>query len=429
MLASRALLALAAPLLSLLPLLSACGETDQATDPVETPPVEATGPILIGEYGSLTGSEATFGQSTHNGVTLAIEEINAAGGVKGRMLEVKVYDDQGKTQEAGTAVTRLITDDKVVAVIGEVASSLSMAGGRVAQQYGVPMISPSSTNAQVTRIGDMISRVCFIDGFQGYVVAKFAMDDLKADDIAILYDQGQAYSKGLKDDFSRELLAMGGRIPTEQAYSGGDQDFSAQLTAIRDTNPDAIFVPGYYTDVGNIAIQARKLGLTVPLLGGDGWDSAQLATLAGDAIEGSYYSNHYSHEDTRPAVQTFVSTYQTRFGAVPDGLAALGYDSAKLLAQAMDRSPSLSGKDLAQAIAQTKDFAGVTGTITIDAERNAEKSAVIVQMRGGQPRYVTTIHPKGKEPAAPAAPAAPGEAAPGEAAPGEAAPAGGATTP
>lgn len=412
------LLRLAAPLLALplLALLGACGDT-ATTTPQGGPgaePAAQTGPILIGEYGSLTGSEATFGQSTHNGVTLAIEEINAAGGVKGRQLEVKVYDDQGKTQEAGTAVTRLITDDKVVAVIGEVASSLSMAGGRVAQQYGVPMISPSSTNAQVTRIGDMISRVCFIDGFQGYVVAKFALDDLKADDIAILYDQGQAYSKGLKEDFARELVAMGGRVATEQAYTGGDQDFSAQLTAIRDTSPDAIFVPGYYTDVGNIAIQARKLGITAPLLGGDGWDSAQLATLAGDAIEGSYYSNHYSHEDTRPAVQTFVSTYQARFGAVPDGLAALGYDATKLLADAMGRAPSLSGKDLAAAINSTTDFPGVTGTITIDPERNARKAAVIVQMKGGQPRYVTTIHPKGAEPAAPAPGAAPAEGAPAE---------------
>ena len=232
-----------------------------------------SGPILIGHYGSLTGSEATFGQSTDNGIKLAVKEANAAGGIKGRMIELKTYDDQGKSQEAGTAVTRLITDDKVVAVLGEVASSLSIAGGRVAQQYGVPMISPSSTNPQVTQIGDKIFRVCFLDPFQGWVEAKFARENLKAKNAAILYDQAQAYSKGLAQYFREAFTQMGGTITTEQAFTGGDQDFSAQLTTIRATNPDVILVPGYYTDVGNVSIQVRKLGIKAPLLGGDGWDS------------------------------------------------------------------------------------------------------------------------------------------------------------
>lgn len=349
--------------------------------------------ILVGEYGSLTGSEATFGQSTHNGIMLAVEEVNAAGGIGGRLIEVKTYDTQGKTQEAGTAVTRLITDDKAVAVLGEVASSLSLAGGRVAQQYGVPMISPSSTNLRVTQIGDMVFRVCFIDPFQGFVGAKFAYENLGARKVAVLYDQGQAYSKGLSDDFKSAFLQFGGAIATEQVYSGGDQDFNAQLTAIRGTSPDAIYLPGYYTDVGNIALQARKLGLTAPLIGGDGWDSSKLAEIAGEAIEGCYYSNHYSHEEARPAVQAFVRKYQERYGQVPDGLAALGYDAAKLLFDAMGRAPSLKGADLAAAIAATTNFAGVTGTISIDENRNARKPAVMVQMRGGVPSYVATIEP------------------------------------
>src|SRR6266568_2327464 len=220
-------------------------------------PAAPPGSVLIGEFGSLTGSEATFGQSTHNGIMLALKEVNGAGGItnKGKTLAVKVYDDQGRPQEAGTAVTRLITDDKVTAVLGEVASSLSIAGGRVAQQYHVPMITPSSTNPQVTQIGDMIFRVCFLDDFQGWVEAKFARDELKAKKAALLYDQAQAYSKGLKDFFKKSFTEMGGTIATEQAFSGGDQDFSAQLTTIRDANVDVILVPGYYTDVGNIILQ------------------------------------------------------------------------------------------------------------------------------------------------------------------------------
>ncbi len=373
--------------------LVSCGPTLNASVPAG-PVVEEHKSILIGEYGSLSGSEATFGQSTHNGIQLAIDEVNASGGVLGRKIEVKVYDDQGKTQEAGTAVTRLITDDGAVAVLGEVASSLSLAGGAVAQQYGVPMISPSSTNARVTAVGDMIFRVCFIDAFQGYVGAKFASENLSAKKVATLFDQQSAYSKGLKDDFAKAFVGFGGVIVSEQAYTAGDQDFNAQLAAIRETNPDAIYIPGYYTDVGNIAVQARKLGLTAPLLGGDGWDSAKLAEIGGASIEGAYYSNHYAAEETRPEVGAFVAAYGAAYkGAVPDGLAALGYDAARLLVDAMGRAPSLSGTDLAAAIAATKDFAGVTGKITIDADRNAKKSAVMVQMKGGKPTWVATIAP------------------------------------
>jgi len=370
------------------------GAGGSTTAPAGGGAASGSGPILVGHFGSMTGSEATFGQSTDNGIRLAVKEQNAAGGVKGRMIEIKTYDDQGKSQEAGTAVTRLITDDKVAAVLGEVASSLSLAGGRVAQQYGVPMISPSSTNPQVTQIGDKIFRVCFLDPFQGWVEAKFARETLKANTAAILYDQAQAYSKGLAQYFKEAFVQMGGTITTEQAFTGGDQDFSAQLTTIRQTNPDVILVPGYYTDAGNVAIQVRKLGIKAPLLGGDGWDSTQLAAIGKDAIEGSYFSNHYSFQEKRPEVENFVSKYEAAHGQKPDGLAALGYDAARLLFDAMGRAASLDGTALAKAIAETKDFPGVTGKITIDAERNAKKSAVIVQMKGGIPVYVTTIEPQ-----------------------------------
>ena len=360
-----------------------------------------TGPILVGHYASLTGAEATFGVSTDHGVMLALEERNAAGGVKGRKIEIKTLDDASKSSEAGNVVQRLISEDKVVALIGEVASGSSLAGGKVAQQAGVPMISPSSTNKKVTEGRDMVSRVCFLDEFQGYVVAKFAKDQ-KFDKVAVLFDQAAPYSKGLAETFKSEFEGLKGTITTSQAYTAGDADVSAQLQSIKTSGAQAVFLPGYYTDVGNIVNQARKLGITVPFLGGDGWDSSKLAEIGGAAIEGSYYSNHYSFDESRPEVQDFVSKFQKRWNETPDGLAALGYDAARVLFDAMDRAPSLGGKDLAAAIAATKDFAGVTGKITLDGNRDAQKQAVVVQMKGGKPRYVATVVPKGWPEAAPA---------------------------
>jgi branched-chain amino acid transport system substrate-binding protein len=358
-------------------------------------------PIKIGHFASMTGKEATFGQSTDNGIRMAIEEINAAGGLNGRPLTVITYDDKGESKEAGNAVTRLITSDKVVAVLGEVASGLSMAGGAVAQQYGVPMISPSSTNPRVTAGRDMVFRVCFIDPFQGFVVAKFTRENLKLSNVAVLYDQTAPYSKGLRDEYKKHFTKMGGKIVADEAYSGGDQDFSAQLANIRAAKAEAIFVPGYYTEAGNIAIQARKIGITAPLLGGDGWDSEQLTKIGGGSIEGCYYSNHYAPDQASDQVKAFVTRYGEKFKdssggpQVPDGLAALGYDAAYVLFDAMKRSKSLNGKDLRDAIAATTGYVGVTGSITMDKNRDAEKSAVVVQVKDGKPVWVATVEPEG----------------------------------
>jgi branched-chain amino acid transport system substrate-binding protein len=348
--------------------------------------------ILVGHYASMTGSEATFGVSTDNGIKLAVTERNVSGGINGKQIKLVTYDDQGKGQEATTAVTRLIQQDQVAAVLGEVASSRSLAGGPICQRYGVPMISPSSTNPDVTAIGDMIFRVCFIDPFQGFVGAKFAHENLKLSKAAVLYNRAQAYSSGLSQNFKDAFQSIGGQIVAEQAYGDGDNDFSAQLTAIREAQPEFIYVPGYYTEVVNIARQTRQLGLNVPLIGGDGWDSEELRN-AGDSLNGCYFSNHYSHEDARPEVQDFVSRYKAEYGKVPDGLAALGYDAARLLFDAMDRAASLEGRDLAAAIAATKEFKGVTGTISIDAQRNPTKDAVILEVVDGKPKYVATVSP------------------------------------
>jgi branched-chain amino acid transport system substrate-binding protein len=358
---------------------------------------ETADTIKIGHYGSLTGSEATFGQSTSNGIKLAIKEFNAKGGLNGTRIELKEYDTRGDAGEAKLAVERLCKSDKVAAVLGEVASKLSLAGGPVCQEAGVPMITPSSTNPKVTAVGDMVFRVCFIDPFQGFAGAKFAREELKAKSAAVLVDQAQAYAVGLAEQFVLNFKKMGGTISTEQTYTGGATDFTAQLTSIRSSKPDVVYIPGYYTDVANIALQARKLGINAPLLGGDGWDSEQLAKIGKDAIEGCYYTNHYAPDQPDARVQTFIKAYKSEFGgATPDGLAALGYDAANILFEAMKRAKNPSGRDLRDAIAATKDFAGVTGNITINANRDATKSAVVVEMAGDppSPKYVTTVTPE-----------------------------------
>ena len=355
---------------------------------------KATGAeILIGEYGSFTGSEATFGISTSNGIKMALGEINKAGGVKGKQIKLISLDNQGKSEEAASAVTRLITQNGVIAVLGEVASSRSLAAAPIAQQNKIPMISPSSTNPKVTEVGDYIFRVCFIDPFQGTVMAKFANENLKAKKVAILRDVKSDYSVGLADYFIKKFKELGGEVVSDQSYQSGEMDFKAQLTQIKAAKPDAVFVPGYYTEVGLIARQARQLGLTAPLMGGDGWDSSKLFEIGGTAINGNYFSNHYTTESTEPVVVDFIKKYKELYGDTPDGLAALGYDSAKVLVEAMARTKDLKPSEIRDEIAKTKDFNGVTGKITIDAQRNAVKPAVVVKVDGNVNRFVTTIAP------------------------------------
>jgi branched-chain amino acid transport system substrate-binding protein len=360
----------------------------------------ASDEIVIGEYGSLTGTAATFGISTRNGVDMAIAEVNAAGGVLGKQVRVIVEDDQGKPEEAQTVVTKLITSNKVVAILGEVASSRTLAAAPVAQQNGIPMITPSSTNTAVTEVGDYIFRVCYIDPFQGYVMAKFAASTLKLTKVAILRDIKNDYSVGLADVFIERFKEMGGSITSDQSYSEGDTDFSAQLTSIKASNPQAVFVPGYYTEVGLIARQAKSLGLNVPLLGGDGWDSPKLTEIGGPALNGSYFSNHYSVDDPKPEIQKFVSDYRAKYGETPDALAGLGYDAAKVLFDAMTRANSTDPKAVRDALAQTKGYAGLTGTITLDEHRNPVKPATVLQIKDGKLAFEELINPEG----APAAP-------------------------
>jgi branched-chain amino acid transport system substrate-binding protein len=382
----------------LLVVVAACEKKTDTAAPTPAPTQVAAAAkqddvILIGEVGSLTGSEAAFGISTKNGIELAVEEANEAGGVKGKKLAVRVYDDASKPEEAASAVTRLLSQDKVKLILGEVASSNSLAMAPKAQDAKVPMISPSSTNPTVTEVGDYIFRVCFIDPFQGYVMAKYAREELKFSTAAILKDVKSAYSVRLTEVFERKFTEMGGKIVGVESYSKGDSDFRAQLTAMKKLKPQGLYIPGYYNDVGAIAQQAEELGLKTVLMGGDGWDGPPLFELGGKAIEGSYVSNHYSAEDPSPIVQNFIKKYQEKYKVVPDSLAALGYDSARVGIEAMKRAPSLDGPALREAIAATKDFPGVAGTITLNAKRDAEKPAVVLQVKDGKFKYVATVKP------------------------------------
>jgi branched-chain amino acid transport system substrate-binding protein len=357
--------------------------------------------ILIGEYGSLTGATATFGLSTQKGVEMAVDAINASGGVLGKKLRVLVEDDQGKPEEAQTVVTKLINKDRVVAVLGEIASSNSLAGAPVCQSNRIPMISPGSTNPKVTLVGDYVFRVCFIDPFQGQVMAKFAANSLKVKNVAILRDIKSDYSMGLADFFKEGFVKLGGTIVADESYGQGDKDFTAQLTSLKAKNPEAIFVPGYYTEVGLIARQARKLGITVALLGGDGWDSSKLWEIGGEALNGCYYSNHYSVDDPSPILQKFVKDYKARYGrtsdSIPDAMAALGYDAALVLADAMKRANSSAPDSVRAALAQTRGFMGVTGNTTLDENRNAVKPAVVLEVKvdekGGRNLFKETVSP------------------------------------
>ncbi len=353
--------------------------------------------ILVGHVASLTGEQATFGESTDNGIKLAISEINAKGGVKGKKLVLKTYDDQGKPEEAAIAATRLINQDKVTVLLGEVASSRSLAIAPIADTNKVPMISTASTNPRVTKDGDKtrpyVFRVCFIDPFQGTVMAKFARENLKLKKVAVLRDVGNDYSVGLADYFVAKFKELGGEIVSDQSFKAGDQDFKAQLTAIKNKKPELIYVPAYYTDVALIGRQARELGFKGPLAGGDGWDSAKLFEIAQGALDGSFFSNHYTHENPDPVIQNFVTKYKAAYGSVPDALAALGYDAALVAADAMGRATDLTGPAIRDAVEKTKDFPGVAGKISLDADHNAVKSAVVIGIQKNAGKYVTTVEP------------------------------------
>jgi branched-chain amino acid transport system substrate-binding protein len=354
----------------------------------------AAEPIKLGHYGSLTGKDGAFGAATRKGVLLAIEEINAKGGVLGRPLQYLVEDTQSKAGEAVTAVKKLISRDKVVAVIGANSSATSLEAAPICQNYKIPMMAISSTNPKVTEIGDYIFRICFIDPFQGAVLAKFAATSLHAKHIALLTSVSSPYSVGLSDVLRHDFVARGGEIVAEQKYSEGDKDFRAQLTALRSTKPDVVAVTGFYAEAALICKQARELGITVPFIGGDGWEAPQLIELGGKAVEGTYYSTYFSAENDAPEVRSFVDRYKARWDhEVPEAVAALGYDAVYLIAAAMTKAGTTDNVALRAAIASTKDFPGVTGRTTIDAKRNSAKAAVMLTVKNGRTQFFESVTP------------------------------------
>jgi len=351
--------------------------------------------IVVAEYGSFTGEQADFGNQTHNGIQLAIDEANAAGGVerdgKKYQIELDKDDDKSQAPNAETVVKGLIDKYKPIAVLGEVASSASIAGGKVCEGAGIPMISPSSTRVDLTPGKNFLFRVCFNDAYQAAVVARFAIDGIKAKNVAILTNNEQAYSTGFRDEFEKAFTRYGGKVVMKQTYTAKDQDYRSQLTAIKAANPDAILIPGYYQDAGTIAKQAREMGIKIPLLGGDGWSSQQLFPIAGDGADNCYISDHMSTEDPKPAIQDFVKNYKAKFNTDPTSMSALGYDAAKLLIVSLKASKTLDSASLKDAIAGTKNFDGVSGNISINKNHDAEKSAVILKIANKKFNYFTTV--------------------------------------
>jgi|CXWL01.1.fsa_nt_gi branched-chain amino acid transport system substrate-binding protein len=356
----------------------------------------ASGPIKVGVFMDLSGQTSSFGQSSVAGAKMAAAGINAAGGIDGRKIELVIEDDQGRPEQAATVVTKLVNQDKVAAIIGEVASSNSLAAAPIAQQAHVPMITPSSTNPKVTQVGDYIFRVCFIDPFQGEAMATFAARSLRAKTAAILLDTNSDYSRGLSEYFEKSFVQQGGTIVDKQSYANTDRDFSGQLTAIKAKNPDVLWVPGYYTQAGVIVRQARQLGLTAKILGGDGWDAPQLFELGGEALNGAFISNHYSAEDPSPVIQKFITDFKAaNGGATPDAMAVLAYDAVNVLAAAIKRAGGTDPDSLKSAIRRTNEFDGVSGKITINENRDAMKPAVVLEVQDGKFHYLQTVPPFG----------------------------------
>ena len=349
--------------------------------------------IKIGAVTCLTGALSTFGVSSVQGAKLAVEEINAAGGTLGQPIQLIVEDNGSKAGETATIARKFISQDKVVAILGDLTSSATMEGAPLAQAAKIPLLTPSATNVAITKIGNYIFRSCFIDPFTGKIMAKFALDRLKAKQAIVMTDVKQDYSVGLTDAIRQYFTQNGARISNTLSYSSGDTDFRTQLTGVRMAHPDVVFLPGYYTEAALILLQAKQLGIKCPFVGGEGWDSPALVQVAGKAADGNYYTDHFSAADPDPRVQKFVQTYRAKYAALPDALAALWYDGARLLAQAVQRAGSTEAAKIRDALAETRDFDGVTGRISIDENRNAAKSGVILKIENGEPKMVQEITP------------------------------------
>ena len=354
--------------------------------------------IKVGGVACLTGAAATYGASTRNGTRLAFDEQNDLGGVdiggEKYLIHYIFEDDQGSPEAAANAFRKLIDQDEVYAILGSVMSSCTLAGAPIAQDSGVPVISPTSTAVQVTRTGDYIFRSCFLDPFQGAVVASFSYNDLNAKTAAVIFDNANDYTKGLAEAFRESFVSIGGEVVAYESFTeeATTVDFSAQLTNIKSANPDVIFLDAYYSAAALMAKQARALGITVPFVGADGWDSAEFTKLGGEAVEGGYFCNHYSPADPRPIVQNFVKKYTEVYGATPDALATLAYDAGLILIDSLNRAGSLDRAAIRDAIMAT-NLECVSGVITFDGWGDPIKSAVVNKIVNGEFVFQKFVQP------------------------------------
>ncbi|MGE5189142.1 MAG: ABC transporter substrate-binding protein [Gemmatimonadota bacterium] len=353
--------------------------------------------IRIGLITPLSGDVKTFGESVRNAFDIAVSEANAAGGVAGMKIVPVVVDDKNDPTEAANAANLLINQRRVKAIVGSVTSKATIPVSDLAQQYRIPTITGTATNPKVTvadgKRKDFMFRACYTDSFQGTVMAKFSRETLKARTAAVLYDASNDYSKGIAEVFRDAFTRMGGRVSAYESYGRDDVDFSALVTKVKAAKADVLFLPDYYNKVGLIARQVRERGLRVALVGPDGWDSPELVKVAGSAIEGGYFSNHYSPEDTRPEVVGWVRKYKARYGQTPDALGTLAYDAANLLFDAIRKAGSDDPEKIKDALAAIKGFKGVTGRFTIDRNGDPIKSAVIIRIENGKQKFVKVVNP------------------------------------
>ncbi len=367
---------------------SVSAETSGSAEVSESAPA-TTETIKIGINMELSGAVATYGESTVQGIELAIKEINAAGGINGAMVELVKYDNKSDAAEATTLATKLMTEDGVLVVLGPATSGAFKAEIPVATQYSIPVISGSATADDVTvdasGVKEYAYRICFNDSYQGTAMANFALTNLSLSKAVIIKDSSSDYSKGLDESFTAAFTAGGGAIVSDEAYVAGDTDFNAVLTKIKAMDFDVIFIPGYYEEAGLIIKQARALGITVPILGADGFDSPTLAELAGaDACSNVYFSNHYSSLDQDPAVQNFIAAFTAEYGSEPNAFNALGYDLAMFACDGISRASELTGAAVKDALSATTNFVGVTGTFSVGEDHNPIKALVVIEMQNGE---------------------------------------------
>lgn len=369
--------------LTMVSLLAGCGAPDKTEEQV----------IKIGANMDLSGGGSTFGTSVLNGVKMAVEEVNAAGGINGKQIKLFVEDNKTEPAEAANTTKKLIEQDQVDLIIGAVTSGCTLSSAPIAQASGVPMITPTSTNPQVTETGDYIFRSCFIDPLQGTAMAKFATEKLKAKTAVVMGDVTSDYSKGLTEVFKKDFEAAGGKVLSVESFAQKDTDFNAQLTKIKAEKPDVIFLPAYYTEVGLILKQARQQGIDQPFIGTDGWDSPKLVEIAGNATNNGYFTNHYATDDQDPVIQGFIKKYKDKYKQVPDAFATLGYEAALIAVKALEKAGTTDKKVVRDSMAATKDVPGITGKISLDANRNPIKAVTIIEMKDGKQTFLDKINP------------------------------------